>query len=249
MDVSERENLDEFSDQTVLSLGVLARGLRVKNAELQPTLDAIVSTAVSTISHARDAGLIIVAHGELIPQATTGHPPQALDRLQRKAGDGPCINAAQQQAVIRVDDIRRDTRWPAFSAEAAKLGVGSMLCVPLWINERCLGTLSLYAERASAFTDHDERITTVLGTLAALALAEAQQADQLHTALGNRDVIGQAKGILMERYRLTADAAFRCLSQASQAENLKLTAVAQHLVDTGELLGAPQPGEQATPRP
>jgi AmiR/NasT family two-component response regulator len=79
-------------------------------------------------------------------------------------------------------------------------------------------------------------------TLAAIALAEAQRTGQLHTALGNRDLIGQAKAILMERHRMTADAAFGYLSQAaSQDVNMKLTAVAQHLVETGELLGASYP--------
>jgi GAF domain-containing protein len=238
-----REDLDEFSDRTFRSLDILARALHVKNAELQPTLKAIVSAAVSTLSPARHAGLIIVSRGELVPQATTGPPPQLLDRLQQELGDGPCINAAQQQAVIRIDDTRHDKRWPDFSAEAANLGVRSMLCVPLRVDERCLGTLSLYAEDVSAFTDFHERITILLATLAALALAEAQRADQMHTALRNRDVIGQAKGILMERNRITADAAFSHLSQASQAENMKLTSVAQHLVETGELLSAPHPGQ------
>jgi GAF domain-containing protein len=116
-----------------------------------------------------------------------------------------------------------------------------MLCVPLQVHERCLGTLSLYSERVTAFTGHDEQITTLFATLAAIALAEAQRTDQLHTALGNRDVIGQAKGILMERHRITAEAAFGYLSQASQNVNMKLTTVARHLVETGELLGAPRP--------
>ena len=76
----------------------------------------------------------------------------------------------------------------------------------------------------------------LFATLAAIALAEAQRTDQLHTALDNRDVIGQAKGILMERHRITADVAFGYLSQASQSVNSKLAAVARHLVETGELL-------------
>jgi GAF domain-containing protein len=226
----------------------MARALRVKDAELQPTLDAIVSTAVNTLGPARHAGLIIVVHGALVPQATTGAPPERLDQLQQKLGDGPCIDAAQQQTVIRIEDTRSDRRWPDFCAEAAGLGVRSMLCVPLQVDERCLGTLSLYAEDPSAFDDHHEQITTLLATLAVLALAEAQRANQLHTALRNRDVIGQAKGILMERHRITADAAFGYLSQASQAVNMKLTGVALHLVDTGELISADQ-ASLAHPRP
>lgn len=104
-----------------------------------------------------------------------------------------------------------------------------------------LGTLSLYSEYVSAFTGYEERVTALFATLAAIALAEAQRTDQLHTALGNRDIIGQAKGILMERHRVTADAAFASLSRASQNVNMKLTSVARHLVETGELLGTPGP--------
>ena len=114
-----------------------------------------------------------------------------------------------------------------------------MLCVPLRVHERCLGTLSLYSASVTPFTGHDEQITMLFATLAAIALAEAQRTDQLHTALGNRDLIGQAKGILMQRHRMTP--AFGYLSQASQDVNMKLTAVAQHLVETGELLGASYP--------
>jgi GAF domain-containing protein len=231
-----REDLDGSSDRIFRSLDILARALHVKNAELEPALRAIVSTAVSTLSSAHYAGLIIVSRGELVPQATTGRPPQLLDQLQQKLKDGPCVNAAVQQVLIRIDDMRRESRWPDFAAEAENLGVHSMLCIPLRVHEQCLGTLSLYSEHVAAFTGHDEQITMLFATLAAIALAEAQRTDQLHTALDNRDVIGQAKGILMERHRITADVAFGYLSQASQSVNSKLAAVARHLVETGELL-------------
>jgi len=234
-------DLDGSGDQFFRSLDILARALHVKNAELEPALQAIVSTAVGTLGSAQYAGLIIVSRGELVPQATTGRPPQLLDQLQQKRKDGPCISAAEEQALIRIDDMRRESRWPDFAAEAQNLGVSSMLCVPLQVHERCLGTLSLYSASVTPFTGHDERITMLFATLAAIALAEAQRTGQLHTALGNRDLIGQAKAILMERHRMTADAAFGYLSQASQDVNMKLTAVAQHLVETGELLGASYP--------
>jgi GAF domain-containing protein len=237
-----QEDLDGFSDQTFRSLDILARALHVKNAELEPALQAIVSTAVRTLSSAQHAGLITVSRGVLVPQATTSRPPQLLDQLQQKLNDGPCINAAVQQALTRIDDMHQESRWPDFAAEAESLGVHSKLCVPLQVHEQCLGTLSLYSEHVTVFTGHDERVTTLFATLAAIALAEAQRTDQLHTALGNRDVIGQAKGILMERHRITAEAAFGYLSQASQTVNMKLTAVARHLVETGELLSAPRPG-------
>jgi len=242
MSGSDQEYLMEVNGRSARSLEILARALHVKNAELQPTLEAIVSTTVSMLSPARYAGLIILSRGELIPRASTGEPPLLLDRLQQQLGDGPCIDAATHQSVFRIEDTRQDERWPEFSAEAARLNVRSLLCVPLWVDERSLGALSLYADQVAAFTDLHERVTTLLATFAALALAEAQRADQMHDALGNRDVIGQAKGILMERHGITAEAAFSVLSRTSQAENIKLAEIAHRLVETGKLPIVSDPG-------
>jgi AmiR/NasT family two-component response regulator len=116
-----------------------------------------------------------------------------------------------------------------------------MLCVPLWVDERGLGALSLYADQVGAFTDLHERVTRLLATFAALALAGAQHADQLQEALGNRDVIGQAKGILMERHGLTGAAAFAYLARVSQAENVKVAEIARRFIETRLLPGVPDP--------
>ena len=153
----------EVTGRSAASLEILARALHVKNADLQPTLEAIASTAVAMLSPARYAGLTVVSRGELIPRATTGEPPLLLDQLQQKLGDGPCINAAKHQCVFRIEDTREDLRWPQFRAAAAQLNVRSMLCVPLWIDERGLGALSLYADEAAAFNDLHERVTTFAG--------------------------------------------------------------------------------------
>ena len=183
--------------------------------------------------------LILLERGEVVPRAVTGRAPLYLDLQQQQAGEGPCIEAARRQIVIRVDDTRSDPRWPGFMAEAREHGVLSQLCIPLWVDERSLGTLSLYAGDPSAFSDLDERITTMFATLAALALADALRAEQMRAAVVNRDLIGQAKGILMERHRITADAGFALLAEASQHKNVKLTEVAAYLVETGELIGSP----------
>src|ERR1700728_158251 len=113
---SDQENLMEVTGRSAASLEILARALHVKNAELEPTLQAIVSTAVTMLSPARYAALTVVSRGELIPRASTGEPPLLLDRLQQKLGDGPCINAAKHQAVFRIEDTREDPRWPPVCA-------------------------------------------------------------------------------------------------------------------------------------
>jgi GAF domain-containing protein len=230
--------LDEVGDETWFALVQLARALHLKNAELQPTLDAIISHAVQTIEPADHAGLILVLDGRLVPQATLGAAPHILDSFQQETGTGPCIDAARNQSVIGIDNTLTEDRWPGFGPKAAELGVASMLCVPLWVDELRLGTLSLYGSKPDVFAAQHLQLTDLYAAHAAIALADAQRTAQLKQALQNRDIIGQAKGILIERNKITPQAAFDCLSLASQQTNLKLSAVAQHLVETGELLGS-----------
>jgi GAF domain-containing protein len=227
--------LEDLDDETGTALVQLARALHLNEAGLQPTLDAIITHAVDTIEPAEHAGLILVLSKRLTPQATLGEPPHELDLLQQHTGTGPCFDAARQQTVITIDNTLTDSRWPEFVERAAQLGVASMVCVPLWVDQVRLGTLTLYAEKPDAFAPQHRQLTELYAAHAAIALADAQRTVRLHEAMHNRDVIGQAKGILIERMKLTPDASFACLSEASQRANLKLLVVAQHLVDTGEL--------------
>jgi GAF domain-containing protein len=230
-----QDDIQTVIAQTFVAIETLARALHVEGGRLQSTLDAITAHAAAAHPAAKDAGLILLVGGKLIPQATTGRAPQLLDMKQQETGEGPCIEAAREQTLICMNDLRSDPRWPEFSAAAQSCGVSSMLCAPLWISERTLGTLSLYAAQSAAFSEHDERIIELFATLAALALAEAQRTDQLRAALVNRDVIGQAKGIVMERYKINPEAAFSTLTRISQARNIKLHEVAFQVVETGEL--------------
>jgi GAF domain-containing protein len=238
MSLSEPGDLRELVTETYSSVEILARSLHVRDAAFQPTLDAIV-TAAAARTPARDAGLILLAGRQVRLQAATGPIPPLLDGIQEAAGHGPCIEAARQQALIRISDTRAEGRWPQFTAAARDHGISSVLCAPLRTDERCLGTLTLYASEPAAFGERDEADIRLFATLAAIALAEAQRADQLRTAVTSRDLIGQAKGILMERYKISAEAAFGVLARTSQDQNTKLVAVAGQLAESGELPGAP----------
>ncbi len=228
-----RPDADELTEMTTL----LARSLQVQDARLEPTLDAIVATAAALSKF--EAGVALMRGAKLEPQAATGRGPHLLDVEQQHTGVGPCIDAARSQQPVRVTDTRSEARWGDFGVHAAGLGVLSMLCFPLWVAERSLGSLSLYADRPDAFGEQDDRIAMICATLAAVALADAQRTEHLLTALESRDLIGQAKGILIERHRMTPDQAFVALADVSQRRNRKLTVVAQHLVETGALLGEP----------
>jgi len=171
----------------------------------------------------------------LMTVCASGPAPRQLDELQMRMGTGPCLTAARKQIVVRMHDVAADTRWAEFRASAVGCDVASMLCVPLHVDEHVLGTLSLYGDKPDVFRDGAEPVARMLAALSAIALAESQQRERMERALANRDLIGQAKGILMTRHGIRADAAFEMLRTHSQRTNSKLLAVAERVVETGTL--------------
>ncbi|HWG15031.1 MAG TPA: GAF and ANTAR domain-containing protein [Streptosporangiaceae bacterium] len=182
-----------------------------------------------------DNGVNLYERGRFEPQAVEGEPPLALDVLKQETGTGPCIDCSRDQVTVRVDDMTTESRWPRYAELALSLNVASMLCVPLYVHDEQLGSVSLFATDRAAFTVADEYLARLFACQAAMALAEVRRAEQMRRALANRDVIGQAKGILMERHRITADEAFKLLADQSQRANLKLADVARTLAETGTL--------------
>jgi GAF domain-containing protein len=214
----------------------LARTLRVPGAAPRQVVDLISAEAVRMVPGARSCGVIEVGpSGRLRTVATTSPVPEELDRLQQELGSGPCLTAARKQLVVRVHAMASDSRWPKFRAAALERGVASMLCLPLHVDDGVLGTLSLYAVEEGVFRDGAEPVARLLAALAAVALAEATHAEQLRRALDSRDLIGQAKGILMRERAITAEQAFELLRERSQNTNTKLVDLARSVVEAGTL--------------
>lgn len=207
---------------------------------VQDTLARIIEVAVATVEGCDWAGIFVVVDGQITTPLRTDQVVTEIDDLQRHLDQGPCLDALRRGAVVYAGDLDDDTRWPRFGPRAVASGVRSLLALPL-VDERTLGALNLYARYPDAFGVVDRARGLLLATIAAMALAAARthevaerQAANLHLALANREMIGQAQGILMERERITADEAFDILRRASQHLNVKLRDVAQTLVETGE---------------
>lgn len=169
------------------------------------------------------------------PRAWTSELPREMDLLQQRVEQGPCLDAVWDEQVVRVPDMADEPRWPDFAAEASRQGIGSMLSFQLFVTGDALGALNLYARTPHTFGEESDTIGLVFASHAAVALADAQQEEHLRTAIDHRDVIGQAKGILMERHRLTADQAFRALVEVSSLTNRRVADIAAELADTGAL--------------
>ena len=222
-------------DELARRLAEAARGLQQQLAPEQ-VVDRVVSLAVAMVPGADEATITMVrARRHVYSAAATGDLARWFDVLQNDTGQGPCLDAMWQQQTVRVDDLAADPRWPVLGPRAAERGVGSMLCLQLFVHEDTLGALDLLARERSAFTDESEHIGLLLASHAAIAVAGAQQLEHAAIALVNRDVIGQAKGILMERFKITAEQAFDVLAKVSQDTNRKVSAVAEDLTRTGTL--------------
>jgi len=228
-------------DELAVQMGNLARSL-AKEDDLDATLHAIVHASVGTVPGAQYASISAIhRRREVTTRASTSALSLAVDRAQYETGQGPCLDSLYDQRTIRLSDLGVEQRWPEFVGRAADLGVGSMLAVQLYVKDDELGALNLLSEAKDAFSDESEHIALLFATHAALALVGAKDHEELSAALGTRGIIGQAMGILMERYKITDERAFAVLTRVSQHSNRKLHVIAGELVINRELPASTAP--------
>jgi GAF domain-containing protein len=157
------------------------------------------------------------------------------DLAQYQADEGPCLDALRDHAVYVIDDLELETRWPEYRARALKIGVRSMLSYRLYAKGQTFGALDFYAKRPHVYSPFSKVIGQVFASHAGVALKGAMTEAGLEKAIESRDVIGQAKGILMERRGLTAADAFTTLVSLSQHNNVRIRDIAESITTTGEI--------------
>ncbi|MGR6966315.1 GAF and ANTAR domain-containing protein [Geodermatophilus sp. URMC 61] len=222
-----------------------------RHPPVQTTLEAITVAAVDAVPAAEDAGISFVGdRSQIQARAPTGERPRALDTLQDQLGEGPCYSAIREHETVHAPDVATEDRWPRFAAVASERGVGSMLTVRLHHTaDSTLGALNLYASTPHAFDADSEAIARIFAVHAAVALAAAEREEHLEAALRSRDRIGQAKGILMERYKLTPEQAFAVLASISTGTNRKLRDIADEIATTGAISADPRDHRRSGQRP
>jgi GAF domain-containing protein len=215
-------------------LGELARDLQAA-PDMAVLLQCITAAAVSEIDGADYACISLVEGRTVRSQAATDELVRRVDERESALNEGPCITSLRDEVTVRSNDFEKEDRWPNFVQAAMKDGIRSMLAVQLFVEGDNLGALNIYATQPNAFTEHDESIAMLLAVHAAIAMKSNTTESQLRIALDSRDIIGQAKGILMERYKISSVEAFHLLVVASQHTHLKLRQVADTLATTGEI--------------
>lgn len=201
-------------------------------SSLAETVDRVLEFAVSALDCAY-AGVILVHDGNRVETVAATHPLVAdLDRIQLECGQGPDLEVIADRPGVLVDDARTEQRWPDWSREVAARGVRSMLGTRLHTSRDVLGSLNVYDPTPHRFGPVDVDVAHMLARHAAVAMHTAQDTEHLWKAIDARNLVGQAQGILMERFGLDADRAFAVLRRYSQDHNVKLHLVAQRLIET-----------------
>jgi len=214
-------------------LGDLAVDMQAQSGTAD-TLRAIVDAAAHIVPGARWAGISTIHGRKVVAEVPTDPIVTKLDDLQTELGDGPCLTALRQHLTVHIADMSTDTRWPQFARQATELGVRSLLSFQLFVRSNNLGALNVYGGEPDVFSQDSIDVGTILAQHAAVAMIGATAENHFQAALASRDIIGQAKGILMHRDNLTGLQAFGVLARASKDSNIKLVEVARWLVSEHE---------------
>jgi GAF domain-containing protein len=229
---------DEDPQRISSGFDALARTLITDDANLADALRRVADTGCGLLSNCAAASVTIIERGQAITVGSTSDMARALDDAQYAAGDGPCLTAARDRVLVRIDDTGSDKRWPDFCRRAIGHGVHSSLSLPLRLSgDHNWGGFNVYGPVVAGFSDVDEQLCQAFATQASIVVSNVQAywaslelSRNLSRAMESRAVIEQAKGILMSTHRVSADAAFDLLVARSQTQNRKLREVAGDVV-------------------
>jgi GAF domain-containing protein len=209
---------------------------------LESVLQKVTDLASRVLPGEPVTSVTIVDDGRSSTVAASGPLALDLDRTQYAQGSGPCLEAALTGQLVEVLDTGAEDRWPPFPQVAAERGCRAIMSFPLPPQELITGGLNVYARTSRPL---DQRSRDVAARFAAYAVvpvsnmylyeSAVERAEHLRAALDSRAVIDQAKGILMERFKLSADQAFSVLAKVSMESNTKVREIAEQFVETGEL--------------
>ena len=205
---------------------------------LETLLTRVATYAVQAIPGADGAGLTLLEQNRPDTIVHTAPFVREIDDIQYGVGQGPCITAARDGHTVMSGSLGGDHRWPKFGGRIARLGVHSVLSLPLITPDGVVGAMNVYAHAKNVFDDRAAELGEIFAVPAAIAVQNAQVlaqtqrlAAQLQAALETRGVIERAIGILMSRSGGTAHDALERLRALSQHEHHKLPVVAQQIID------------------
>jgi GAF domain-containing protein len=205
--------------------------------DLDDLLHRLMGHATEVMSAAGAGIMLAEEDGDLAFVAASDQRVVDVELHQAQMGQGACHEAFAINEIVRVDDIANEGRWPEYAELAESLGLRAVLGVPLNAFGETIGVINIYRDRPTAWSDEDIGAAQILASMGAGYILNANQlkaqhtlSEQLHAAIDSRDLIGQAKGIIMAQEQIDSDAAFEVLRQRSQDDNRKLRDIAEDVV-------------------
>jgi GAF domain-containing protein len=235
------------ADTAARSESELAEAARrvADNSDTRRALAAVVDLALAACVCDRASVTLVRADGIVETAASSDELVDQADALQYSLNEGPCLRAAENGGLYVIADTATDPRWPLWGPAVARLGLHSVLSVNLFTDHRVLGALNLYYQPRDEFSEDDLEVARVVAAHASVALARVRAEQDLWKAVDSRHLIGQAQGVLIERFALSPERAFSVLRRYSQQHNIKLYDVAMTLISTGDLPAKiPDPGDE-----
>ncbi|QNE18181.1 GAF and ANTAR domain-containing protein [Kribbella qitaiheensis] len=203
--------------------------------EVDVTVDGVIRYALQAVWCTYASVVLIVKRR---PQILALTDPQ-LAKLypgQIDAAAGPRLTVLHDGTALLIADVETETRWPTqWRDSVLEAGIHSAIHLPLVVAGRAQAVFSLYIDQPHGFDDNDVEVAHILAQHASVAISTARHRVSMHQAVDARRAVGQAIGILMERYDLDTDRAFEVLKRYSQDTNHKLRAVADELIATRHL--------------
>ena len=220
-----------------LRVAELVRGLHNRSDTDSDTVVAeLAEHAAVEIPGAQYAGITLSRNAKQIETpAATHHWPLLLDKIQQRHQEGPCLSAAWEEKTVHVADLQTEERFPNYRRDAlAETPIRSIMAFQMFIAGETIGALNVYSEQPGAFDQESRNLGLIFAAHTSVAWNAARRDEQFRRALSSRDMIGQAKGMIMERYGVNAVQAFELLRKLSQDSNVPLIQVATELVSQAQ---------------
>jgi hypothetical protein len=211
--------------------------------DITQTLDVLCRGAKETVPGI-DSVSVTLRHpdGTFETVAATDSLSAECDRLQYEVGEGPCVDAASGKGLVLSVDVGSDPRWRRYGPLAAgRFSVMAQFAYTMFAAQHTFGGLNLYSASAVALDAEALALAEMFATQGAVAMGHKRTVDELSEGLETRQVIGQATGLLMERYGLDASGAFQFLTRMSQASNLALRLIADEIVRSADQKAGNEP--------
>lgn len=224
------------SDPIALAALLMDRTRAAHPGRSTSAMEAVTGTVVE-LGLATGAGITERGRDTFHSLAATDEGVATVDELQFRLNEGPGVQTCLERGVMVSGDLGESARWPRWGPAAAHHGFHAVVSVNLHANGSTLGAINLYSASARQFTTEDLEVARLVGAHASIVLSRYRSDLNLWKAIAARHRIGQAQGILMERFHFDADKAFAVLRRLSQQQNIKLSQIADHVIATGQLPG------------